>query len=561
MVAAAQAAAMAPAQTEPRPSVRAYDSVTMSATLPVELDRESSEPLYRQIASFVRGAIDAGRLRPGQRIPSVRALAGQLGVGRLTVATAYEELAAEGYLVGRMGFGTIVAPHPPTPDALAPEPAAIAAARGPRPEIPGAAGGHSPRSARLPSLRALPPATSAPHGRRALETVPRYDLRSGGGGAVGGSRGALSVGSVFERLLREEWRVLAESGGSAGTADPAGDPLLRAAIAARLRATRGADCEPAQVVVLSGAVIAIGAAARLWLGPDRRAVVEDPGDPVVARALGLSGARLVATGIDGNGLKPDDLPDEAAVAVISPTVHIPTGAAMPLARRVRVLAWAASAGAIVIEDGRADDLILRGAPPACLQGLDGDGRVIHLGAFESLLHGGLRLAFAVIPAALLDPFVAALDAIDPGASPVQQRAMGRFLADGQLDRHATRVRRALLDRQETTLDALERELGWLVEVRPSAGGTRVIATIVDPEWTAAAVVQRAAEAGVAIDSLSLSRHGPAPDRELVVDYGHHEPVELRAAIRLLAKALAASPSATRGRRPSQVPTLPTVARA
>jgi GntR family transcriptional regulator / MocR family aminotransferase len=521
----------------------------MSATLPVELDRASSEPLYRQIASFVRGAIDAGRLRPGQRIPSVRAFAGQLGVGRLTVATAYEELAAEGYLVGRMGFGTIVAPHPPTPDARAPERAATAAARRPALGI------------RLPSLRALPPPTQPSHGRRGLETVPRYDLRSGGSGALGGSRGALSVGSGFERLLREEWRTLAESGGSGAASDPAGDPLLRAAIASHLRTTRGADCEPAQVVVLSGAIIAIGAAARLWLGPDRRAVVEDPGDPLIARALGLSGAGLGAAAVDGNGLRPDALPDEAAVAVVSPTVQIPTGASMPLARRVRVQAWAAAAGAIVIEDGRADDLILRGAPPACLQGLDTDGRVIHLGAFESLLHGGLRLAYAVVPSGLLDPFVSALDAIDPGASPVQQRALGRFLADGQLDRHASRVRRALLDRQDATLDALERELGWLVEVRPSAGGTRLIATIVDPEWTAAAVVQRAADAGVAIDPLSLSRHGAAPDRELIVDYGHHEPVELRAAIRLLATSLAAAPAAVHGRRPAPNPKRPTAVRA
>ena len=532
----------------------------MSATLPIELDRASSEPLYRQIASFVRGAIDAGRLRPGQRIPSVRALAGQLGVGRLTVATAYEELAAEGYLVGRMGFGTIVAPHPPPPETRIPEPPAIATAR--RPGFPTCTReGRAGHVARLPSLRALPSLSSSLLGRRALETVPRYDLRSGGGGAVGGSRAALSVGSGFERLLREEWRTLAESGGGGATADPAGDPLLRAAIASHLRATRGADCEPAQVVILSGAVIAIGAAARLWLGPDRRAVVEDPGDPVIARALGLSGARLVAADVDGNGLRPDALPDEASVAVVSPTVHIPTGAAMPLARRVRVLAWAATAGAIVIEDGRADDLILRGAPPACLQGLDTDGRVIHVGAFESLLHGGMRLAYAVVPSTLLEPFVSALDAIDPGPSPVQQRALGRFLADGGLDRHAARVRRALLDRQEATLDALERDLGWLVEVRPSAGGTRVIATIVDPEWTGASVVQRASEAGVALDPLSLSRHSVSADRELVVDYGHHEPVELRAAIRLLAKSLAAPTPASRGRRPTTIPTLPTAARA
>src|SRR4029450_1109713 len=87
----------------------------MSASLPIELDRASSEPLYRQIESFVRAAIDAGRLRPGQRLPRVAAPAGPLGVGRLPVAPAYEELAALGYLVGRMGFGTIVAPHPPSP--------------------------------------------------------------------------------------------------------------------------------------------------------------------------------------------------------------------------------------------------------------------------------------------------------------------------------------------------------------------------------------------------------------------------------------------------------------
>jgi GntR family transcriptional regulator/MocR family aminotransferase len=389
--------------------------------------------------------------------------------------------------------------------------------------------------------------------------VPRFDLRSGGAGAAGGGRGALAVGAGFERLLREEWRMLTESGGSGASADPAGDPLLRAALAAHLNSTREANCDPAQVVVLSGAVIGIGAAARLWLGPERRAVVEDPGDVVLARAVGVSGATLVPVAVDAHGLQPDGLPADAALGVVSPTVHAPTGAAMPLARRLRILSWAATAGAIVVEDARADDLILRGAPPACLQGLDTDGRVIHLGGFESLLHGGVRLAYAIVPQAFLDPFVAALDAIDPGPSPVQQRALGRFVAEGLLDRHATRVRRALLDRQEATLEALERDLGWLVEVRPSAGGTRLIATVVDPAWTAAAVAQAAADVGVAIESLAASRHEPAPDRELIVDYGHHDAAELRAAIRALAKGLAAARPAPGVRRPTPVPALPPAA--
>jgi GntR family transcriptional regulator/MocR family aminotransferase len=190
--------------------------------------------------------------------------------------------------------------------------------------------------------------------------------------------------------------------------------------------------------------------------------------------------------------------------------------------------------------------------------MDEDGRVIHLGSFESLLHGGVRVGFAIVPTAFVDSFVGALDAIDPGPSPVQQRALGRFLADGHLDRHLARVRRALRDRQAATVEALTRDLGWLVDVQPAAGGTRLVATIQDPAWTAADVVTVAAEAGVALDSLAACRIGPSSDRELVIDFGHHEPAELRAAIRVLARALTtpgAGVGARIGRR-SQVDRLP-----
>lgn len=525
----------------------------MSPTFAIELDRTSAEPLYRQVETSLRRAIDDGRLRPGQRVPSVRALAGQLGVGRLTIATAYEGLAADGYLIGRMGFGTIVAPHPP-------EPARRDGPFGPRPAPPRAT------EVRLPALRVVPdPAVTSGLAGRGPERMARFDLRAGSASGVAGSAGPrgqrLSVGPALERLLRDEWREVAERGGGSGLEDPAGEPRLRAAIAAHLRSSRGARCEADQVVVLSGAVIGIGTVARLWLGPDRRAVVEDPGDPIFRRALAMAGGELVPVPVDASGLRPDDLPAEAAVAVLGPTVQSPTGALLPLARRLRVLAWAAGSGAVIVEDGRSDDLGLRGAPPICLQGLDEDGRVIYLGAFESLLHDGMRLAYAVVPWPLVDPFVAALGAIDPGASPVQQRALGRFLADGQLDRHLGRVRRALVERQDALIDALERDLGWLLEVRPAAGGTRLVATIQDPAWTADSVVRAAATAGVAIDSLAGWRAAPSMERELVLDFGRHEPIELRAAVRAIARALVPTPGPLPGRtRPAFITSLTARAR-
>jgi GntR family transcriptional regulator/MocR family aminotransferase len=518
----------------------------MSTTMPFELDRSSPDPLYRQVETNVREAIDSGRLRPGQRLPSVRALAGQLGVGRLTIATAYEQLAADGYLVSRMGFGTIVAPHAPGLGAADTQPRREAR--------------HDPRlGIRLPPIRSGLPG-GPPAARRGLGPMPRFDLRGGGSGGVGvaGGRG-LTVGPVFERLLREEWRAVTTNG-VAPAVDPAGDPLLRASIAAHLRASRAATCEPSQVVILSGAIIGIGAVARLWLGADRRAVVEDPGDRLFRRALAASGADIFPIRVDANGIQPDDLPDAASVTVVGPSVHVPTGVSMPLARRLRLLSWAAGSGSIVVEDARADDLTLRAAPPVCLQGLDDDGRVIHLGAFESLLHGGVRLGYAVVPSGLLEPFIGALEALDPGPSPVQQRALGRFVADGHLDRHLARVRRALIDRHDATVEALERELGWLVEVRPAAGGTRVVAAIADPSWSATDVVRAAADGGIVLESLAASRVAPGHDRELVVDYGHHDPGELRAAIRALARCLSSREVGARSERTApRIPSRPPAA--
>ncbi|MEO5940843.1 MAG: PLP-dependent aminotransferase family protein, partial [Candidatus Limnocylindrales bacterium] len=361
--------------------------------MPLELDRSSAEALYRQVATSLRRAIDDGRLRPGQRVASVRAMAAQLGVGRLTVATAYEQLAAEGYIVGRVGFGTVVAPEPPPaeirgthvgPRSL--EPLAF----GPRATGPRAIG----RAIRLPPLRALPaPADGDGSLSPLARTIPRWDLRSsaaaGWSGAAGGSdaEGGLAVGAALERLLRDEFRRVAERGGGQ-IEDPAGDARLRAVIAAHLRATRAARCEPEQVVILSGAVIGFGVIGRLWLGDGRRVAVEDPGDPQVPRALLASGGVSVGVPVDGHGLRADLLPDRVQIAAVAPTVSVPTGATMPLARRLRLLAWANANGVLLVEDGRLDDLLLRSAPQPCLQGLDSDGRVVQIGSFETLLHGG-----------------------------------------------------------------------------------------------------------------------------------------------------------------------------
>ncbi len=507
----------------------------MSPSMPIPLDRTSAEPLYRQVAGSLRAAIDEGRLRAGQQVPSVRALAEQLGVGRLTVATAYEQLAADGYLVGRVGFGTVVAPDAPVPAESGFGGRSLRALDG------GAAG--------LAPVPAVGASSGRPGRRGPTGEVPRFDLRSSA--AAGWSRGpvdgGLAVGATLERLLRDEFRRVAERRIGGEIEDPAGDARLRAGIAAHLRATRAARCEADQIVIVSGAVVAFAVLGRLLLTNGGRAAFEDPGDPIVRRAMLAGGGAAVGVPVDRGGLRADLLPHDARVAVVAPTVSVPSGASMPLARRVRLLAWAASRRATIVEDGRLDDLLLRVAPQPGLQGIDDRGGVIHVGSFETLLHSGVRTAYAVLPPDLVGPFVDELGAVDPGASPVQQRALGRFLADGLLDRHLARVRRELLDRQNAVLAGLEADLGWLLDARETAGGTRLIATIEDPTWSATAVVRTAAEVGIAIAALGPERMTPAPDRELVIDYGRLTPLELRAALRALGRALRPA-SRSRGHR-------------
>jgi GntR family transcriptional regulator/MocR family aminotransferase len=495
-------------------------------SIPVHVDRDSHEPLYRQVERQFRSAIEARRLRPGQRVPSVRVLATELDVGRLTIATAYEQLAADGYLVARVGFGTIVAPG--APDGFGVD------ARPGRPR----------RAGKRPPIDA-PPTLAGPEPWVAGGVAPRFDLRPGPLGGPG-----MAAGPALERVFRDAWREL---GGSAqgGTVAAAGDPLLRETIASLVRSTRGGQCEAAQVVVLSGALTGMAAVGRLWLGAGRGVAIEDPADPTLRRAVELDGAQVVAVPVDRGGLRLDALPERAAVIVVSPTVQALTGFRMPLARRLRLLAWAAAAGAIVVEDAQLDGLVLAAPPEPSLHGLDDDGRVVHLGAFASILHPGVRMGYAIVPADLVDPFAACVAGLDPGVTPVQQRAIGRFLADGHFERHLARVRRTLSDRHEAAAAAVRRELGWLASLEPVVGGARAVITVEDDRWTATAVCTAALEAGVAISPLASVVAPGGPDRQIVLDVGRHEPAELRQAVRLLSSALTGRGATATSRPPGE----------
>ena len=268
-----------------------------AAVLPLVLDRGSGEALHRQLVAGLRQAIAAGQLRPGTSLPGTRSLARELGVARITVATAYDQLVAEGYLDADPRRGTHVGADLPE--------------RGFGGFGSGAVG-HVATHETLPAPN--PWAPTAPVTMD--DPVPADEIDLG--------PESFSLASVdrraWERRLVAAWRELAAepSGAAVSYFGGLGDPVLRQALADHLAVNRAVRARPDNVVITAGATAALAAIAHVWLGPGRRCVVEEPGGAQLRRSLSSAGGALIPIAVDEDGLDPAGLPESADVAFVTP---------------------------------------------------------------------------------------------------------------------------------------------------------------------------------------------------------------------------------------------------
>lgn len=454
----------------------------------------------------IRGAILAGRLRPGARLPSTRTLSSEFGVSRTTAEEAYGQLVAEGYLLRRVGDGTYVSPRLPGPARPAPR----------RAGSPG-----PPLSRRGRELSSAP---------ACLDALVPQPFRAGHPDP------ALFPLEVWQRLVARRLR----RGGTAllGYGDPAGFRPLREALADHLAASRGVTCDPEQVVILSSSQQALDLVVRLLLDPGDPVWMEDPGYPGARAAFQLGGARVVPVPVDGGGL---DVAEgrrralRARLAYVTPSHQYPLGHALALERRLELLAWAREAGAWVVEDDYDAELRYEGRPIAAVQGLDPDGRVIYVGTFSKLLFPSLRLAWAVVPERIIEPFVHARRLQDGHAPTLPQAVAADFLADGHLTTWLRRLRAACAERRDALLAALSRHVPAAVPCAAEAG---LHLTITFQGLDDAELHRRALALGVDAPPLSSFRIDPGAPGGLVLGFAGLAPAAIRAGVGALARALA-----------------------
>ncbi|MFD0899552.1 MocR-like pyridoxine biosynthesis transcription factor PdxR [Actinomadura sediminis] len=436
--------------------------------LPIVVDRDADESLHAQLAGQLRGAMRDGRLAAGDRLPATRALAARLGVSRTVVTEAYEQLYAEGWLVGRHGSGTFVA-EGVTAD---PEPGA---------------------------------------GRvRAAEPEP-------GDGVIDLRPGLPWVGALDTPAWRRAWR-LASGVPPRWRQDPRGLPGLRAELAEHVRRNRGVHCP--DVLVTRGATNGLDLLAATVLRPGDRVGVEDPGYRRARAVLAGRGAEPVPCPVDEHGLVVEALPDDLRLVYTTPSHQFPMGGVLPVPRRRALLAWARRTGALIAEDDYDGEFRYDVAPLPALYGLDPEV-VVYLGTTSKILTVDMGVGWLVGRPDLVEAVARRRAELNDRTPVVPQEALRLLLERGDVDRHVRRMSREYARRRAAVVAALA---GLRLH-----GDTAGLHLVVDVPGDPADVAARAAARGVLVDTLEQHSAGPAAASGLVIGYGTAAgPAELRA---------------------------------
>ena len=478
---------------------------------------QDGAPLYTRVYRQLREHILRGTLGPSARLPSARELAADLRLSRNTVEAAFMQLQAEGFIRRRIGAGTFVAETVPE---------ATPWSRSGR----GRRGGSAGRGSEPPAA-----------GSR-VDLSRRGQLIAGlGAREIERDRPLGACATDLSGFPAQTWnRLLARRARRAGstvlaTSDPAGVPALRRAIAEYVRLARGVHCESGQVLVVNSAQQALDLAARLLLDPGATAAMEEPGYPSARAALQAAGASVRPVPVDRDGLVASALPVDPEVRLLytTPSHQFPLGVTMGLGRRLAVLRWAAAVGAWVIEDDYDSEFQYGGRPIAALQGLDTAGRTVYVGTFNKVLFPGLRLAYLIVPPALVDAFAAGRRILDGFSSPLLQSALADFIAEGHFTAHLRQARRRYAGCRDALVGGIATAWGDAVRLGPSDTGLHLAAHL--PEGSDDVRIARAAPEGdVGVTPLSDYYHGGARRPGLLLSYGAATPEGIRRAVEGLA---------------------------
>lgn len=462
-------------------------------------DKNSAAPLYRQIYEAIRRSILSGEFASRMRLPASRLLAKQLGVSRMTVINAYEQLFAEGYLEGKIGAGTFVAAHLPEDFLHTPRVEQPAETKKPARELNISDFGKHLARDDYAVMQSQRPGKFQPflHGITAFDKFP-FD--------------------IWGKISQKWYRRLPPD--LLGYGDLAGFEPLRESIAAHLEAARGVKCTAQQVIITNGTQQAVDLISRILLNPHDEVWMEEPCYRGARDIFTSMGAHVSHIDVDYEGFNVElaqKQANPARLVYVTPSHQFPLGVTMSLQRRLSLLEWASENDAWIIEDDYNSEFRYAGRPLASLQGLDRNGRVIYIGTFSKTIFPALRLGCLVLPADLVEIFTAGRALTDVHSPIINQAVLADFIAEGHFGRHLRRMRALYEERQEILVTEIKKQLGGILKIEPAESGMHLIG------WLPSGVNDReishkALELNVNITALSAYRNRESPHNGLVFGY-------------------------------------------
>src|SRR5215469_10052805 len=469
---------------------------------------KSGGPLFQQVYIGLRKAILSGAFSPGQKLPSTRDLAEQLRISRTVVLLAYDQLLAEGFAVGRSGSGTYVSSGVSTSRSSSSESSINF-----RLSRFGSAAESAWSRVNFPARRRRAMLYDFAYGRSDVETFPF---------------------EMWRRILLRSARRAPVSELDYGPAG--GNVTLQEAICSHLRRSRAVVCDPSQVIVVNGSQQALDLIARVLIEPGDDVAIEDPSYQGTTEVLRAAGVQLLPVAVDKDGLDPAKLPSKARIAFVTPSHQYPTGAILPLARRLELLQWAKRLNAAIVEDDYDGEFRYEGQPLESLQGLDREGRVIYIGTFSRTIFSALRIGYLVAPKRLVSAFAAAKWLCDRHTAMLEQHALAEFISGGIYGRYLRRVRRRNTARRQVLLDSIHKYIGERVEITGDGAGAHIVL------WLRGGVVEEvviksAALRGVGVYPISPYFLKPPTRTGIMLGYSRMRETEIREGIRRLSEVL------------------------
>lgn len=436
--------------------------------LTYELKKQPGLPLYEALYRCIREDIRSGKLRPGERLPSKRALAANLEISKITVEGAYGQLMAEGYIRSREKAGYYV-------EEVEQPLGQIAVAQ--------------------------PPKTQREDLVDLISNTPaRFPF------------------SVWSRLQRE---VVLDVGEQLLLSVPnQGLWELRQAIATHLAQFRGMQVSLDCILIGAGTDFLYNLLIQL-LGQDKCYAVEEPGYGKIRKIYAAGGVRCISAPMDDQGVIPEAL-EEAQVLHFSPSHHFPTGIVTPLSRRQALLAWANEKGnRWIIEDDYDSEFRFNARPMPAMQSLDAGGRVIYMNTFSKTLAPSIRISYMILPPELMAQFQKRLGFYSCTVPSFEQYTLARFISGGYFEKHINRMRKFYKTRRNRLLSAVSAsKLADRLTILEENAGLHFLLRV-DTALSDGALIDRCKEAGVGVRSLSSYYHDAVPREDthcLVVNY-------------------------------------------